>query len=424
MCLLLLLRCCGWWRLAACVLPYALFDLCLDQQWQWISLMGGQQQHCHLPCQQLAGTAGSSSWASQPAARRGRRRSVCLRRNLVASPYRLVSLQSTVRGRYWDRTGRYSQAAPGLAIRPLLHDTMVLPLAVLTVVAAAAGVTVTPWCANSVRVQVTDEAPDTPGVAARRSELRQALASEGLPELPGALINKCGPGAPAMLAESSPVTNGNIKVSASAGSIVVQAKDTGKTLFTAKITFTTPSPPPPPSPVPVPAGICAKAEPNTDQVGGKVIGSLRNKTVAECCAACVANPECDAWIQGQQRTPVGPNGCFFVSSPMGTKSATDRVVGFVRNSSRSGGGSAPIPGGFKSLEIAMSAGDPSERIYGLGQGNWTGLAGCASGRPQVVVPLERNGQTVELLQRKFHVTIPFVYSTAGYGFVFNMPGCE
>ena len=41
---------------------------------------------------------------------------------------------------------------------------------------------------------------------------------------------------------------------------------------------------------------------------------------------------------------------------------------------------------------------------------------------QVVVPLERNGQTVELLQRKFHVTIPFAYSTGGYGIVFNMPG--
>ena len=40
----------------------------------------------------------------------------------------------------------------------------------------------------------------------------------------------------------------------------------------------------------------------------------------------------------------------------------------------------------------------------------------------MVLPLERNGQTIELLQRKFHVTIPFVYSTAGYGFVWNMPG--
>jgi hypothetical protein len=62
MCLLLLLRCCGWWRLAACVLPYALFDLCLDQQWQWISLMGGQQQHCH-----------ASSWLALLAAAAGHR---------------------------------------------------------------------------------------------------------------------------------------------------------------------------------------------------------------------------------------------------------------------------------------------------------------------------------------------------------------
>ena len=38
---------------------------------------------------------------------------------------------------------------------------------------------------------------------------------------------------------------------------------------------------------------------------------------------------------------------------------------------------------------------------------------------QVVVPLERNGQTVGLHQRKFFVAIPFAYSTAGYGFLFN-----
>ena len=41
--------------------------------------------------------------------------------------------------------------------------------------------------------------------------------------------------------------------------------------------------------------------------------------------------------------------------------------------------------------------------------------------PQVVVPLERNGQTLNLHQRKYHVTIPFVYSTAGYGFLWNLP---
>ena len=64
------------------------------------------------------------------------------------------------------------------------------------------------------------------------------------------------------------------------------------------------------------------------------------------------------------------------------------------------------------------------QIFGLGQGNWTnyGSAGCASRGPERVVPLERNGQTVGLQQMKFHVTIPFAYSTAGYGFLWNMPG--
>ena len=72
-----------------------------------------------------------------------------------------------------------------------------------------------------------------------------------------------------------------------------------------------------------------------------------------------------------------------------------------------------------SLDVA--AGDATERIFGLGQGNWTQEGGCPSG-PQRVVPLERNGQTVNLQQRKFHVSIPWAYSTAGYGLLFNMPG--
>lgn len=90
--------------------------------------------------------------------------------------------------------------------------------------------------------------------------------------------------------------------------------------------------------------------------------------------------------------------------------------------------------GFFAANATLTAGDASERLYGLGQGNWTGpvggyqIGGCASdndrgsGMPERVVPLLRNGQTVKLLQRKFHVSIPWVYSTAGYGFLFNMPG--
>ena len=74
--------------------------------------------------------------------------------------------------------------------------------------------------------------------------------------------------------------------------------------------------------------------------------------------------------------------------------------------------------------LTLAAGNADEVIYGLGQGNWTPEGGCpAAGISGArIVPLERNGQKVNLQQRKFHVSIPFVYSTAGYGFLFNMPG--
>ena len=49
------------------------------------------------------------------------------------------------------------------------------------------------------------------------------------------------------------------------------------------------------------------------------------------------------------------------------------------------------------------------------QGNWTDEGGCpAAGLAGArIVPLERNGQKVNLQQRKFHISIPFLYSTAG-----------
>jgi hypothetical protein len=49
------------------------------------------------------------------------------------------------------------------------------------------------------------------------------------------------------------------------------------------------------------------------------------------------------------------------------------------------------------------------------QGGWNqGVPFCAMPKDkQVVVPLERNGQTVALHQRKFFVSIPFIYSTGG-----------
>ena len=50
---------------------------------------------------------------------------------------------------------------------------------------------------------------------------------------------------------------------------------------------------------------------------------------------------------------------------------------------------------YLSAGLVLTPGDATERIYGLGQGNWTAEGGCPSG-PQRVVPLERNGQRVQL----------------------------
>jgi len=80
--------------------------------------------------------------------------------------------------------------------------------------------------------------------------------------------------------------------------------------------------------------------------------------------------------------------------------------------------------GYLVANLTVTAGDADEVTYGLGQGNWTDEGGCpAEGMDgSRIVPLERNGQSVNLMQRKFHVSIPFLYSNTGYGFLFNMPG--
>ena len=51
-----------------------------------------------------------------------------------------------------------------------------------------------------------------------------------------------------------------------------------------------------------------------------------------------------------------------------------------------------------------------------GQGGWTPEGGCPADGAEgaQIVPLERNGQTINLQQRKFHISIPFLTSTAGY----------
>eukprot|EP00729_Bicosta_minor_P017169 gene17169-12416_t len=173
-------------------------------------------------------------------------------------------------------------------------------------------VTVTPWCANSVRVQVQPDGhpvKPTPGALKNR-----------------ALVEDCKPGLGMDLdhVNHPEVTNGNLVVTAGAANeMTFTQADTKKTLFSVKYAF--------------------------------------------------------------------------------GASATD---------------------GYVAVNLTVTPGDADERIFGLGQGDWNqGSSGCGTPRnKQVVVPLERNGQTIGLHQRKFFVAIPFAYSTAGYGFLFNMPG--
>ena len=192
--------------------------------------------------------------------------------------------------------------------------------------ASALPVTLTPWCSNSFRVQVAAPA-SAPGHAAAAERLRARLAAEQLEELPGALIDDCGPGAPIAPIPGTPYVNGNLQVTQQAdGSLTFTNAATQALYFSAS----------------------------------------------------------------------------FGLSPSATY--------------------AP----YLAAALNTTAGNPQERIFGLGQGGWTGERPLSCPTlpvtTQVVVPLQRNGQTINLQQRKFHVSIPFVYSTAGYGLLYHMPG--
>ena len=94
---------------------------------------------------------------------------------------------------------------------------MRLLLGLLLPAAVAATVTVTPFCKNSVRVQITpSDADSDEDYKQQAAVLAQTLAEKELKELPGALIDTCGPGEPVALAEAAPVKNGNIQVASTA----------------------------------------------------------------------------------------------------------------------------------------------------------------------------------------------------------------
>ena len=67
----------------------------------------------------------------------------------------------------------------------------------------------------------------------------------------------------------------------------------------------------------------------------------------------------------------------------------------------------PIAGGAHRLRAAFEA-NPGEKLYGMGQ------------YQQAILDLK--GSTLELAHRNSQASVPFVMSSAGYGFLWNNPG--
>lgn len=106
---------------------------------------------------------------------------------------------------------------------------------------ATADVFLTKWCDNSFRIRVTAAGEDAPATATVRKALAARLKAENLTDLPGALVaTHCGEAAPIKAVDGTTVKNGNLAVELSAGVLKVTAVDSGKTLFTAKTTFSKP----------------------------------------------------------------------------------------------------------------------------------------------------------------------------------------
>ena len=129
---------------------------------------------------------------------------------------------------------------------------------------------------------------------------------------------------------------------------------------------------------------------------------------------------------GKDAATLSPGGRPITHGSLTSSLSADGVLSFSRGgtvlfSAAVAFGASTTGKGFVAVNLTTTPGDTSERIFGLGEGNFTNEGGCPSGE-QRVVPLQRNGQRMLLLQRKFFITIPFAYSSSGYGLLFNMPG--
>lgn len=237
--------------------------------------------------------------------------------------------------------------------------------------ASAISVTVTPWCNNSFRIQVSPQT--NPGEEARLLEKLGAI--------PSALVDACNPGTPSTLSPGAPlVTNGNAAIQLLAnGSLQLTRADTSVPLFTATydlrpLNYT---------------GTCAR--------GRAAYGSIlreQNLTLAAAAALCETDVECAAFS-----AMIGPVYACDTSLPLDNTTAVP--VQFMANQTFTDGNalwrswakpSLVAAPGFLSGYFNTVPGDASERIFGLGQGGWTLDGGCAvspqSTQVRAVMPIQ------------------------------------
>ena len=293
--------------------------------------------------------------------------------------------------------------------------------ALLIAAATSGDVTLTPWCANSMRVRVTP-ASLPPAAQAAQAALKASLAAKNMTDLAGAMLDKCGPGTPVTAQHGDPplvTTHGNLVATVDSGTVSFKRADTGALLLSVSSTFDYNGAPKPPA-----GSWKTVADKAITCSGSEYAGSLGSTPTADAClAAAEASGE---RINYAVWRGDGGKGCYVCAVTARGDPETwtwDDVPGATSFTG------PPLPragAGYFTANLSVTAGDANEVVYGLGQGNWTAEGGCpaAGAAGARIVPLERNGQAVDLMQRKFHVSIPFVYSSAGYGFLFNLPGCE
>ena len=287
-------------------------------------------------------------------------------------------------------------------------------LALLTATAAyLGGVHVVPCADNSFRVLVMPTQL-SPAVEQTLKTLNTTLKAEGLTELPGA-YSGCDLSSATELTAASP--------SAANGNLAVKLSGTGELTFTRIDSGTTYA---------VAATSVEEPAPLECEVGDLVAGDdlrVANMTLAAAARWCIANASC----AGFTAEVTGGIEC----SPQTTVEESDDFVEhqvYFKTAGYSASVATPPTwrrwrkplAGYLTASLRLTPGDKTEKIYGLGQTGFTKSGGCPPSDPKATkaVPLARNGQTITLLQTKFAVAIPVAFSSAGYGLLFHMPGCE